>query len=145
MKGWGRAALAGAICCVAWGCDQGPPVKLSDDPVGHGLLGTGGAGEEGIAEPGAERPLHWARGPDGTLRGEVVTTEFRRLVVDDAGGQRHYLSISPGTVIRRNGEPSSALVLEPGTQVEATYLTWKGNQVVAEVRVVGPPTRAARK
>lgn len=120
-------------------------MKLADDPVGQGVLGMGGAGTEGIERPGEERPLHWARGPDGTLRGKVVTTDFRRVIVDDAAGQRHYLSISPGTVIRRNGETSSALVLEPGTQVEATYLTWKGNQIVAEVRVVGPPARAAQK
>jgi hypothetical protein len=142
MGKW-RGALLSAVCVLAAGCEGGPKVVLGDDPIGDTVLGgVGGAGGEGIEAPSQERELHWARGQDGVVRGRLQGTDFNRIVVDDKGGNRHYLRLSPGTVIRRGGEPSSALVLEPGVEVEASFLTWKGTQVVAEVRVLAPPRPA---
>lgn len=133
-------ALAGAaVGLLLAGCEGGTPVKLGDDPVGRSLIGVGGAAGEGIEAPATERDPNWARGEDGVVRGKVQGTDFRRIIVDDADGQRHYLEFSPGTVIRRGGEAASALVLEPGSEVRASYITYKGNQVVAEVDVLAPP------
>lgn len=129
-------ALAGALSLSIVACDSGPQVRLGDEPVGDGIFGTGGAGLEGTPEA---RELNWARGPDGVVDGKVQGTEFRRLIVDDAKGNRHYLTFNPGTIIRRDGQPASALVLEPGAEVRASYVTWKGDQVVSEIEVIAPP------
>ncbi len=131
-------ALAGALSLLTTACDDGPKVGLGEQPEGHGLIGVGGAGEEGT--PGAHE-LNWARGEDGVVNGRVQSTDFRRLIVDDPKGNRHYLTFNPGTVVRREGQPSSALVLEPGAEVRASYVTWKGDQVVAEIDVLAPPKR----
>ncbi|MBX5484728.1 MAG: hypothetical protein IRZ16_23135 [Myxococcaceae bacterium] len=77
----------------------------------------------------------------GTVHGTIVDTGPSLVVIADRDGRRFWLTLSTHTVITEDGRPSSALALDRGAEVTASFISEEptGRQVITRISVHPPP------